>query len=127
MKSRTPTTPSPKVSDRLAVVVLAAGKGTRLPGAGPKVLVECLGAPMLDHVRRAVTGLRPDETVVVVGHGREVVVPWIQKRWTGARPVVQDPQHGTGHAVRVALQHALPRFDGDVLVVSGDVPQVRAD
>jgi bifunctional UDP-N-acetylglucosamine pyrophosphorylase/glucosamine-1-phosphate N-acetyltransferase len=127
MKSRNATPLPPKVSDRVAVVVLAAGKGTRLPGAGPKVLVECLGAPLIDHVRRAVDGLRPDETVVVVGHGREAVVPWLQRHWQRARPVVQDPQHGTGHALKIALQNALARFAGDVVVVSGDVPQVRAD
>ena len=49
---------------RIAALVLAAGKGTRLPGAGPKVLVECLGAPLLEHVRRAVVSIAPTETVV---------------------------------------------------------------
>lgn len=108
----------------LAVVVLAAGKGTRLPGAGPKVLVECLGTPLLDHVRRAVTPLAPNHTVVVVGFGRELVTEWLGKHWPGAKAAVQEPQHGTGHAVRVALA-AIPAFAGDVLVVCGDVPQLE--
>lgn len=124
MKTRTPSgDPAPTA---LAALVLAAGKGTRLPGAGPKVLVDCLGAPMLEHVRRAVACLDPKETVVVVGHAREVVVPWLHKHWPGARTAVQEPQHGTGHAVRLALA-AVPRFDGDVIVAYGDVPQVEPD
>lgn len=123
MKTRAP---SPDTPTALAAIILAAGKGTRLPGAGPKVLVDCLGAPMLEHVRRAVSTVSPTETVVVVGHAREVVVPWLHKHWPGARTAVQEPQHGTGHAVRVALA-AVPRFDGDVLVAYGDVPQVEPD
>lgn len=125
MKSRT-NAPGDSAPSRLAVIVLAAGRGTRLPGAGPKVLVECLGYPMLEHVRRATSALTPDETVIVVGHGRELVVPWLQKHWAGARAVVQEPQHGTGHAARVAMT-ALSRFEGDVVVVCGDVPQVQPE
>lgn len=124
MKHR-PTTEAPPI-DRLTVVVLAAGKGTRLPGAGPKVLVECLGAPLLDHVRRAVSALSPDETLVVTGFGRELVEPWVASRWPGAKTVLQSPQNGTGHAVRVALKGAAKQ-GGDVIVVCGDVPQVEAD
>ncbi len=108
----------------LAVLVLAAGKGTRLPGAGPKVLVECLGTPLLDHVRRAVMPLAPDHTVVVIGYGRELVADWIGRHWNGVKTAVQEPQHGTGHAVRIALA-AIPSFAGDVLVVCGDVPQLE--
>ena len=111
---------------RLAVVVLAAGRGTRLAvgaDAPPKVLLECLGAPLLEHVRRALEGLGADLTLVVVGHQAAQVRAYLDQRWKGARPILQDPQNGTGHALRLAMD-ALPRFDGDVLVVSGDVPQV---
>ena len=128
MTTRTSPAPDPRPADRgahrLAVVVLAAGRGTRLPGAGPKVLVECLGRPLLEHVRRAVVGLSPDETIVVTGFGREQVHPWLAAHWHGAHAVVQEPQNGTGHAVRVALS-AIPRFHGDVIVVCGDVPQIE--
>jgi bifunctional UDP-N-acetylglucosamine pyrophosphorylase/glucosamine-1-phosphate N-acetyltransferase len=110
----------------IAVVVLAAGKGTRLPGSGPKALVECLGEPLLAHVRRAVELLHPKESVVVVGHGREAVATWLEARWPRAKVAVQEPQNGTGHATRVALG-AIPDFRGDVVVVCADVPQLTSD
>ena len=113
----------------LAVLVLAAGKGTRLAttdDAPPKVLVGLLGAPLLEHVRRAVQALEPDETVVVVGHAAERVEAWLAQHWPGAIPVRQIPQEGTGQAVRLALD-ALPEFVGDVVVVYGDIPQMRAE
>jgi bifunctional UDP-N-acetylglucosamine pyrophosphorylase/glucosamine-1-phosphate N-acetyltransferase len=113
----------------LALVVLAAGRGTRLAvgeETPPKVLVDVLGAPLLEHVRRALAGLTADLTLVVIGHEAPRVRAWLDERWKGARPVLQEPQNGTGHAVKVALD-AAPRFDGDVLVVSGDVPQVSEE
>lgn len=110
----------------VAVVVLAAGKGTRLPGTLPKALVECLGEPLLAHVRRAVAPLHPKATVVVVGHAREVVGAWLEAHWPEARAAVQEPQNGTGHAARVALA-AIPDFRGDVVVVCADVPQLTSD
>src|SRR5687767_6363527 len=105
-------TAEPRAQSPLAVVVLAAGKGTRLAlgaDAPPKVLIECLGAPILEHVRRALVPLKAELTLVVVGHGAERVRAWLDGAWPGARPVLQEPQHGTGHAARVALD-ALPRF-----------------
>jgi bifunctional UDP-N-acetylglucosamine pyrophosphorylase/glucosamine-1-phosphate N-acetyltransferase len=111
----------------LAVVVLAAGKGRRFAGAVPKVLVECLGVPILEHVRRAVAPLEPRATVLVVGHGREAVEAWAKKAWPGARPVVQDPPSGTGHAVRLALAAVAEGTAKDVVVVCGDVPQIDAE
>ena len=116
------------MSDRaLALVVLAAGKGTRLAvddDAPPKVLVPCLGAPLLDHVRRAVAPLAPTHTLVVTGHAHERVDDWLAEHWPDAQPVLQEPQRGTGHALRLGME-AMPSFVGDVLVVYGDVPQVR--
>ena len=113
----------------LAVLVLAAGKGTRLGDAGdlpPKVLLECLGLPILEHVRRALAPLGAAETVVVTGHRAAEVDAWVAQAWAGARVVLQEPQRGTGHAARLALA-ALPDFRGDVLLVYGDVPQLRTD
>ena len=109
-----------------AAVVLAAGKGTRLPGSTPKVLVDCLGVPILEHVRRALEPLSLETVLLVVGHGREQVVAWSEKHWPKARPVVQEPQNGTGHAVRVAME-AVSDLEGDVLVLCGDVPQVEPE
>lgn len=111
----------------LAVAVLAAGKGTRLAlgdDAPPKVLLECLGVPLLEHVRRAVDHLRPDTVVVVTGHDAQRVESWLAASWPDALSVRQIPQEGTGQALRLALD-AVPDFRGDVLVVYGDVPQVR--
>lgn len=111
----------------LAVAVLAAGKGTRLAlgdAAPPKVLLECLGVPLLEHVRRAVEELSPSTVVVVTGHRAEAVEAWLGASWPGALSVRQIPQEGTGQALRLALE-AIPEFRGDVLVVYGDVPQVR--
>jgi bifunctional UDP-N-acetylglucosamine pyrophosphorylase/glucosamine-1-phosphate N-acetyltransferase len=111
----------------LGLLVLAAGKGTRLGEADdlpPKVLLDCLGLPLLEHVRRALEPLGADATVVVTGHRAEDVEAWLAEAWPAARPVRQVPQHGTGHAARLALE-ALPDFEGDVLVVYGDVPQIR--
>lgn len=120
-------TAEPRAERPLAVVVLAAGRGTRFSTAAdapPKVLLECLGVPLLEHVRRALAPLGAEITLVVVGHGASRVRTWLDEAWPGAKPVLQEPQNGTGHAARVGLD-ALPRFQGDVLVVSGDVPQVR--
>src|SRR5262245_16073571 len=121
-RNRTSKTPS-RARGPLAVVVLAAGKGTRMAGATeesgpPKVLLDCLGAPLLGHVRRAVAGTSPDRTVVVVGHRRAEVEEWLRRSWPAAKAVVQEPQDGTGHAVRIALE-AIPSFEGDVVVVYG--------
>ncbi|MFV1959440.1 MAG: bifunctional N-acetylglucosamine-1-phosphate uridyltransferase/glucosamine-1-phosphate acetyltransferase [Planctomycetota bacterium] len=113
----------------LAVFVLAAGKGTRLAvgeDAPPKVLVPCLGAPLIEHVQRAVRPPEAAETVVVVGHGAEAVEGWLAAHWPEARTVAQIPQEGTGQAARLALD-ATPAFRGDVLLVYGDVPQMRTD
>ncbi|HWL35066.1 MAG TPA: NTP transferase domain-containing protein, partial [Frankiaceae bacterium] len=83
-----------------AVVVLAAGEGTRMRSATPKVLHEACGRTLLGHVLAAVEPLGAARVLVVVGHGRDAVIaalpPW-------ATPVVQAEQNGTGHAVRLAL------------------------
>ncbi len=117
------------MADRsLALICLAAGKGTRLAVSDdvpPKVLVPCMGVPLLEHVRRAVEPLAADITLVLTGHQHERVEAWLGDAWPDAKPVLQSPQLGTGHAARVAME-AIPDFDGDVLIVYGDVPQLMS-
>ena len=106
----------------LAVVVLAAGKGTRMKSELHKVLHPIAGRPMLEHLLAAVAELAPAHQVVVAGHGREQLEAQLGTRATIA---LQEPQLGTGHAVQQA-EAALGGFAGDVLVLYGDVPFVSA-
>ncbi|MCW2680186.1 MAG: UDP-N-acetylglucosamine pyrophosphorylase [Frankiales bacterium] len=105
-----------------AVVVLAAGEGTRMRSrTRPKVLHELCGRTLLGHVLAANRALGPEHLVVVVGHAREQVAAHVHEVDEQATTVVQEPQNGTGHAVQVALaDHG--DLDGTVLVVLGDAP-----
>jgi len=105
----------------IAAIVLAAGKGTRMKSARHKVLHEIAGRPMIDHLLASLAELSPERTVVVVGEGREQLEAHLGNRATIA---VQEPQLGTGHAVQQA-EAALDGFEGDVIVLYGDVPFVR--
>lgn len=106
----------------IAAIILAAGKGTRMKSDLHKVLHPIAGRAMLDHLMASVAALSPAKQVVVVGSGREQ----IEKAVTGrAETCLQEPQLGTGHAVQQA-QGALAGFDGDVLILYGDVPFVKA-
>ena len=114
-----------------AVVVLAAGEGTRMRSARtPKVLHPLLGRTMLGHVVAAGRGLAPDALVVVVGHAREQVAAHLAEVDPDASAVVQEQQNGTGHAVRVALgaleQGGAP-LSGTVVVVPGDAPLLTTE
>ncbi|MCU1594518.1 MAG: glucosamine-phosphate N-acetyltransferase / UDP-N-acetylglucosamine pyrophosphorylase [Frankiales bacterium] len=101
-----------------AVIVLAAGEGTRMRSATPKVLHTLGGRTMLGHVLAAAEALQPEHLLVVVGHARERVAAELTGQ---ARAVVQQTQDGTGHAVRVALQ-GLDHLEGTIVVVPGDAP-----
>ncbi|OYW45376.1 MAG: UDP-N-acetylglucosamine diphosphorylase/glucosamine-1-phosphate N-acetyltransferase [Sphingomonadales bacterium 12-68-11] len=107
----------------IAAIVLAAGKGTRMKSATHKVLHPVAGRPMIEHLLASLAELSPARTVVVVGEGREQLESALAGR---AEFAVQAPQLGTGHAVQQA-EAALAGFAGDVLVLYGDVPFVRAD
>ncbi len=111
-------------SRNIAVVVLAAGKGTRMKSDLHKVLHPIAGRPMLLHLLDSVARLSPAHTAVVVGARREQVARAATP--LGATIVAQEEQLGTGHAVLQA-QGALADFDGDVIVLYGDVPLVGAD
>ena len=109
-----------------AVIVLAAGEGTRMRSATPKVLHAIGGRTLLGHVLAAAGALDPEHLAVVIGHGREAVAEHLAAVAPQAQPVVQEEQHGTGHAVRVALA-ALPPLTGAVVVVAGDTPLLTAE
>ena len=107
----------------LAVIVLAAGQGTRMKSSLHKVLHPIAGRPMLLHLLASVGELAPQRQVVVVGAGRAQVEKAVAGR--GVDIAVQAEQLGTGHAVAQA-RDALAGFQGDVLILYGDVPLVRA-
>ncbi len=104
----------------LAVVILAAGKGTRMKSALHKVLHPLGGRPMLHHLMDTLEALTPSRRVIVVGAGKEQVEKSVGN---DAEIVVQEPQHGTGHAVQVTSDQ-LRGFSGNVLVLYGDVPML---
>ena len=110
-----------------AVIVLAAGEGTRMRSrTTPKVLHPLAGRPMLGHVLAATETLRPRRTLVVVGHAREAVRAHLADVAPTASAVVQEHQNGTGHAVRVALA-AVGELRGTVVVVPGDSPLLTGE
>ena len=110
-----------------AVVVLAAGEGTRMKSATtPKVLHPLAGRTMVGHVVTAARALDPEHLVVVVGHARERVIEHVAEVDPGAVAVVQEQQNGTGHAVRVALE-GLGELTGTVVVVPGDAPLLTGE
>jgi bifunctional UDP-N-acetylglucosamine pyrophosphorylase / glucosamine-1-phosphate N-acetyltransferase len=114
---RTPHTP------RIAVAIMAAGKGTRLQSKYPKVLHQVGGQPLLAHVIAAATQVVPREDIyAIIGHEAELVRNAVEH--TGVQFVVQEPQHGTGHALRVA-RAALAPYD-HVIVLSGDAPLITS-
>lgn len=107
-------------SSNVAAVILAAGKGTRMKSDLHKVLHPIAGKPMLMHLLDSVDALEPVRKVVVVGSGKEQLETALGGSATLA---VQEPQLGTGHAVQQA-EAALKGFEGDVLILYGDVPFV---
>jgi bifunctional UDP-N-acetylglucosamine pyrophosphorylase / glucosamine-1-phosphate N-acetyltransferase len=109
---------------RFAVVILAAGQGTRMRSDTHKVLHPIASRPVLLHLLDTVDALGADKRVVVVGKGREQVESAIQGR--DAAIAVQSEQKGTGHAVQQAAP-ALEGYDGPVIVLYGDTPFVEAD
>lgn len=119
--------PSTRAADPLHVVILAAGKGTRMKSTLPKVLHRLADRPMLDHVLRTARALGAAACHVVIGAGAGSVRSWYAQAHPDATDVefvVQEPQLGTGHAV----QQAMPGIPdaARVLVLYGDVPLIEA-
>ena len=109
----------------LAVAVLAAGKGTRMKSALPKVLQPLAGATLVERVLASCQQLQPERRLLIVGHQAERVEQQLQGL-TGLEFVLQQPQNGTGHAVQQLLE-PLNDFRGDLLVLNGDVPLLRPE
>ncbi|MFJ6668814.1 bifunctional UDP-N-acetylglucosamine diphosphorylase/glucosamine-1-phosphate N-acetyltransferase GlmU [Streptomyces sp. SID8366] len=110
-----------------AVVVLAAGEGTRMKSATPKVLHQICGRSLVGHVLAAARELKPANLVVVVGHAREQVTAHLTETDPAVRTAVQEQQNGTGHAVRMGLEELGAEVTGTVVVVCGDTPLLTAD
>ena len=104
---------------KTAAIVLAAGKGTRMKSALPKVLHKVAHRPMIHHVLGAVAGLKPEKTIVVLAPGMGPVAAAVAP----ADVAIQEQALGTGNAV-MAAREALEGFDGDVLVLFGDTPLI---
>jgi bifunctional UDP-N-acetylglucosamine pyrophosphorylase/glucosamine-1-phosphate N-acetyltransferase len=109
----------------LAVAVLAAGKGTRMKSALPKVLQPLAGASLVERVLASCEHLQPDRRLLIVGHQAERVEQELEGH-SGLEFVLQQPQNGTGHAVQQLLE-PLRDFRGDLLVLNGDVPLLRPE
>src|ERR1700757_3314764 len=115
-KKKDPVTPP-----RIAVAIMAAGKGTRLKSQLPKVLHEVGGRPLLEHVIRTAAKVVPAKDVyAIIGHEAQRVRSATQH--TGINFVLQPEQRGTGHALMVARE-ALAGYD-HVIVLSGDAPMI---
>lgn len=110
---------------RIAAVILAAGQGTRLKSDLPKVLHEVCGRPMLAYVFDACRAAGVRDCVGVIGHGKERVIAAFAEDSAGITWVVQEPQHGTGHAVMVCREPI--RAYEHVLVLCGDGPLIRPE
>lgn len=110
----------------LAIIVLAAGQGTRMKSATPKVLHQLAGAPIVAHVLATARALDAARVAVVVRHERDLVAAAVSAELPDALIVDQDEVPGTGRAVELAVE-ALDGFEGEVLVLNGDVPLLNAD
>ncbi|WP_405582455.1 bifunctional UDP-N-acetylglucosamine diphosphorylase/glucosamine-1-phosphate N-acetyltransferase GlmU [Streptomyces sp. NBC_01190] len=113
-----------------AVIILAAGEGTRMKSATPKVLHTLCGRSLVGHVVAASRALEPAHLVVVVGHAREQVAGHLAGLDPAALTAVQHEQNGTGHAVRIGLDELTGQgvaLDGTVVVTYGDTPLLTAE
>ena len=110
----------------IAIVILAAGRGTRMGGDLPKVLHPLGQVPMLHHAMAAAQALEPERMIVVTGFGAEAVTRAAQEFAPDVITAHQAEQLGTGHAARMALP-ALEGFEGRVIILYGDTPFVSAD
>ncbi len=107
-----------------AVIILAAGEGTRMKSTVPKVLHPLCGRSMLGHAIAAARELSPERLIVVVGHRGDEVAAHAVREAPEAEVVIQDRQGGTGHAVRTVIE-AVGLIPGQIIVTYGDMPLLR--
>ena len=110
------------MTSKLSIVIMAAGRGTRMNSDLPKVLHKLSGDTMLNHVISTSISLSPKKIIVVVGHEAQMVKDSISNK--NILFSIQKEQNGTGHAVMQTSEH-LKNFDGNTLVLSGDVPLIK--
>ncbi len=114
------------MNNKTAAVILAAGKGTRMKSSLPKVLSRVAGKTLVAHAIDSVLPLSPDTIIAVVGADMDNVAQEVKSRAQQAETVIQDPQLGTGDAVKQAYP-VLDGFDGTVLILYGDTPFIKTD
>ncbi|SNT19773.1 bifunctional UDP-N-acetylglucosamine pyrophosphorylase / Glucosamine-1-phosphate N-acetyltransferase [Asanoa hainanensis] len=114
------------MTEARTVVILAAGEGKRMKSALSKMLHPLLGRTVVGHVLQAAAAVDAERTLVVVGHAADQVEAHLAEVAPEATAVLQAEQHGTGHAVRIALD-AVPDATGTVVVLNGDVPLLRGE
>lgn len=110
----------------LTVIILAAGKGTRMKSALPKVMHKIAGRPMIAHVLATAISLKPEKIITVLAPGMESVEETVLALHEDTQIVIQEEQLGTGHAVRCA-EVQLKGFDGNLLILYGDTPLLQRD
>jgi bifunctional UDP-N-acetylglucosamine pyrophosphorylase / glucosamine-1-phosphate N-acetyltransferase len=113
------------VSEPVHVVLLAAGKGTRMKSALPKVLHRVAGRPMIEHVLRTADALAPATKTIVIGHQAETLRAALSAR-DGVRFVIQEPQLGTAHAL-LQTEPIIGHLTGTLVLLSGDVPMLTPE
>ena len=112
------------MNNELRIVVLAAGKGTRMSSNLPKVLHKLKGSPLIDYVLNESELLNPVETILVVGFKKEQIISHTNTR-SNLKYVTQNEQLGTGHAV-LQSEELLKNKGGHILILYGDVPNIKA-
>jgi UDP-N-acetylglucosamine diphosphorylase/glucosamine-1-phosphate N-acetyltransferase len=112
------------MNNELRIVVLAAGKGTRMSSDLPKVLHKLKGSPLIDYVLNESELLNPVETILVVGFKKDRVISHTNTR-SNLKYVTQNKQLGTGHAV-LQSEELLKNKGGHILILYGDVPNIKA-
>ena len=113
--------------DNIKAVILAAGKGTRMKSASPKVLHKIFEKPLLGWVLDSVNNMKVDvDSIVVVGHGADEVNIFLEKEYKNSVSVLQKEQLGTGHAVAQAIP-LIKDYSGNVLILCGDTPLITKE
>ncbi|AKK02721.1 bifunctional UDP-N-acetylglucosamine diphosphorylase/glucosamine-1-phosphate N-acetyltransferase GlmU [Corynebacterium epidermidicanis] len=119
-------------TQQVAVIILAAGAGTRMKSAKPKMLHEVAGRTMLAHALHAAAATQPAHLIAVVGHCRDQVIPALEAEApklsvSEVKTAIQEEQNGTGHAVACGLEALPTDFDGTVVVTTSDVPLLNGE